>query len=72
MTAKEEIKKSNGGLLTVEGVDNGEAVAVYTTDGVKRGSSISRNRVSQISTNLMSGNIAILKIKDKSIKVIIK
>ncbi|MBQ2950142.1 MAG: hypothetical protein IJE12_03720 [Prevotella sp.] len=72
MTAKAVLIKSNGGLLTVEGVDNGEAVAVYTTDGVKRGSSISRNGVAQINTNLMSGNIAILKIKDKSIKVIIK
>ena len=72
MTAKAVLIKSNGDLLTVEGVDNGEAVAVYTTDGVKRGSSISRNGVAQINTNLMSGNIAILKIKDKSIKVIIK
>ena len=70
--AKAVLIKSNGGLLTVEGVDTGDTVNVYTIDGVKRGSAISQNGAAHIDTNLQQGNVAIVKIKNKSVKVIIR
>ena len=72
VTAKAVLIKSNGGLLTVEGVDDGESVAVYTTDGVKRGSAICQNGVASIDTNIQSGNVAIVRIGQKSVKVVVK
>ena len=72
VTAKAVLIKSNGGLLTVEGVDDGESVAVYTTDGVKKGSAICQNGVASIDTNIQSGNVAIVRIGQKSVKVVVK
>ena len=64
--------QSNGGQLTIEGVNNGEVIEVYSMDGTKRGFAISKNGVAQINTDLKSGNIGIVKINNKSVKVIIK
>ena len=72
VTAKAVLIKSNGGKLTVEGVDDGETIDVYTINGVKKGSIVSQNGVASIDTNLQSGNVAIVKIKNKSVKVAIK
>lgn len=70
--AKAVLIKSNGGMLTVEGVDDGETIDVYTINGVKKGSIVSQNGVASIDTNIQSGNVAIVKIKNKSVKVAIK
>ena len=72
VTAKAVLIKSNGGMLTVEGVDDGETIDVYTINGVKKGSIVSQNGVASIDTNIQSGNVAIVKIKNKSVKVAIK
>ena len=72
VTAKAVLIKSNGGMLTVEGVDDGETIDVYTINGVKRGSVISQDGVARIDTNIQSGDVAIVKIKNKSVKVAIK
>lgn len=72
VTAKAVLIKNNGGLLTVEGVDDGETIDVYTIDGARKGSSICQNGVASIDTNIQSGNFAIVKIGQKSIKVLIK
>ena len=72
VTAKAVLIKNNGGLLTVEGVDDGETIDVYTIDGARKGSSICQNGVARIDTNIQSGNFAIVKIGQKSIKVLIK
>jgi hypothetical protein len=64
--------KSNGGQLTVEGVNNGESIEVYSMDGTKIGSAISRNGVTQIKTDFKFGNIGIVKINNKCVKVIIR
>lgn len=64
--------KNEGDQLTVEGVDDAETIEVYSMDGTKRGSAISKNGVAQINTNLKHGNVGIVKINNKSVKVIIK
>jgi hypothetical protein len=70
--AKALLIKNNGGQLTVEGAADGEAISVYTVNGVKNGSAISQNGAASIDTNLQTGSIAIVKIGDKSVKVVIK
>ena len=72
VTAKAVLIKSNGGMLTVEGVDDGETIDVYTINGVNRGSVVSQNGMASIDSNIQSGNVAIVKIGKKSIKVIVK
>ena len=70
--AKALLIKNNGGQLTVEGAVDGEAISVYTVNGMQSGSAISQNGAARIDTNLQAGSIAIVKIGDKSIKVVIK
>ena len=64
--------KSYGGLLTVEGIDDGQMVDIYSLNGEKRGSAVGKNGVAQINTNLKAGNIAVIKIGNKSVKITIK
>ena len=64
--------KNNGGQLTVEGAADGEAISVYTVNGMQSGSAISQDGAASIDTNLQAGSIAIVKIGDKSVKVVIK
>ena len=70
--AKALLIKNNGGQLTVEGAADGEAISVYTVNGVQSGSAISQNGAASIYTNLQAGSIVIVKIGDKSVKVVIK
>lgn len=70
--AKALLIKNNGGQLTIEGAADDEAISVYTVNGVQSGSAISQNGAASINTNLQAGSIAIVKIGDKSFKVVIK
>ena len=62
----------DNGHITVEGVEDGTMVSVYDIKGVQIGSSLVEGGKVSIPTNLQTGNIAIVKIKDKSIKITIK
>lgn len=64
--------KSDSGLLTVEGANDGTQVNVYTMDGVQAGAAISRDGQAHVATSLSAGSIAIVKIGDKSVKVVIR
>ena len=64
--------QSEGGILKVEGVDEGTPVSVYTLDGKQVGSAVSRNGAALVGTNIQPGNATIVKIGDKSIKVVMK
>ena len=70
--AKALLIKNNGGQFTIEGTADGEVINVYTVNGVQSGSAISQNGAACIDTNLQAGSIAIVKIGDKSVKVVIK
>ena len=54
--------QSEGGILKVEGIDDGTQVAVYTPDGKQAGSAVCRNGAALVGTSLQSGNTAIVKI----------
>lgn len=66
-----KVQQENG-YITFEGVEEGTVVSVYDIKGVQIGSAIVEGGKVFIPTNLQTGSIAIVKIKDKSIKVTIK
>ncbi len=64
--------QSENGHLTVSGVDDGTRISVFGINGVQVGSATSHNGRADISTNLLSGSIAIIKVGDRRLKVTIK
>ena len=63
--------KSEDGWLTIEGADDGTQVTVYTIDGMQAGSAVSHNGTAIVGTNLRTGSVAIVKIGNKSVKVVL-
>ena len=64
--------RNNGGMLTVQGAQDGTPVSVYTIAGTEAGSAVSQNSCATISTSMQQGDIAIIKIGERSIKVVLK
>ncbi len=64
--------QSEGGQLTIQGADDGTPISVFTTAGMQAGSTISRAGLATLSTNLQPGSIAIIKIGNRSVKVVMK
>jgi hypothetical protein len=64
--------QNNGSTLTVSGADDGTPIAVYSINGTQAGSAISQNGAATIPTSLQPGSVAIVKIGEKAIKVVIK
>ena len=71
IAARPVLIKTDNGFITVEGVDERTNVSVYTTDGKQVGSAISQNSTATIATSIQPGSIAIVKVGEKSVKVII-
>ena len=63
--------QSEGGSIKVQGVDEGTQVNVYGINGTQAGSAISQSGAATINTNLQPGSVAIVKIGQKSVKVVI-
>ncbi len=72
IAARPVLVKADNGFITVEGVDDKTNVSIYSTDGKQLGSAISKNNVATIATSIQSGSIAIVKVGEKAIKVIMK
>ena len=64
--------QSEGGSIKVQGVDEGTQVNVYGINGTQAGSAISQSGAAIVNTNLQPGSIAIVKIGQKSVKVVMK
>ena len=60
---------SNGGVLSISCQLDGEEIAVYTTDGVLIAATTIENGTATVATGFSKGDIAIVKIGEKSIKV---
>ena len=63
---------THGGMLCVEGADDGEQVSVYNAGGTLQGQAACEGGCATVSTNLQPGSIAIVKIGDKAVKVMVK
>ena len=72
IAARPVLVKTDNGFITVEGVDDRTNVSVYTTDGKQVGSAISQNNIATIATSIQPGSIAIVKVGDKALKVVMK
>ena len=70
--AKAVLIQSNGGTITIYGLDDGTKVSVYSINGNQAGSTISQGDRAIVSTTLQLGNISIIKIGEKSVKMIVK
>lgn len=64
--------QAEDGRIIVNGTDDGTNVSVYSTNGLLNGSTISRNGSATVTTNLQVDSVAIVKIGDKSVKVVVK
>ena len=64
--------QSEGGNIKVQGIDEGTQVNVYSVNGTQAGSAISQSGAATINTNLQLGSVAIVKIGQKSVKVVMK
>lgn len=64
--------QTNGSTLTVSGADDGTPITVYSINGTEAGSAISQNGEVTIPTTLQSGSAAIVKVGNKSVKVVVK
>ena len=58
------------GNITVRGEQNGLPLTVYTADGKMLGAATMKDGQASISTNLQHGEIAIVKVGSKSVKII--
>ena len=64
--------KADNGIISIEGAEDGMNVSVYTIDGVQEGSAIIRNGAAMVNTNIPNDSVAIVKIGNKSVKVVMK
>ena len=64
--------QTQGGTISVRGIDDGMEVSAYGIDGKKEGFAISEAGQAVVNTNLTSGSTAVIKIGEKAVKVQIK
>lgn len=69
---KTKLIQSENGILTVQNINDGTLVNVYNANGSQVGSAISQSGQATIDTNLQPGSVAIVKIGEESVKVMIK
>ena len=67
-----KLTQSDGGMLIVQGIKNDILVNVYNANGSLVGSAISQNGQATINTNLQPGSVAIVRLGEETVKVIIK
>ena len=63
--------KSREGVVTIEGLADGTQVSLYGTDSSLLGTSTSNGKKATISTSLKNGTIVIVKMGDKTVKIIL-
>lgn len=72
MAAKAVMVKAEGGQLIIEGANDNTNISVYTIDGVQVGTSTSINGVASINTSIPKNSVAIVKIGNKSVKIMMR
>ena len=72
IAARPILVRTDNGFVTVEGIDDRTDVSVFAADGKLAGTAVSHNNIATIATSIQSGSIAIVKVGEKSIKVVMK
>ena len=70
IAARPVLVKADNGIITIEGIEDGTNVSIYTTDGKQAGSAIIHDGIATIATSIQSGSIAIVKVGEKGVKVV--
>ena len=64
--------QANNGTLSISGAEDGTNIDIYTSSGMMIGSAKSSGDSTSIATGLRNGEIVIVKIGDKAVKVVMK
>jgi len=70
--ASKVVATCHNGQLTIEGAEEGAAISIYDTSGRMVGSARASAETTNVSTTLHSGDIGIVKIGEKAVKVQIR
>jgi hypothetical protein len=70
--AKPVLIQSNGNTVSISGVDEGTPISIYDVSGKMVGSAKAASENTFISTSLNPGDVGLVKIGDKTIKIIMK
>lgn len=72
VAARAVLIQSRGGKLVVSGTEEGEQISVYDTAGRKVGAAKADDETTVIPTTLQNGSVAIVKIGQRTVKVMVK
>ena len=64
--------QTQGNTITVEGAEAGTEIILYGMNGVQLDSVIATTGIASLSTSRLSGSVAIVKIGNKTVKVLMK
>jgi hypothetical protein len=64
--------QTQGNTIAVEGAEAGTEIILYGTNGIQLDSVIATTGVASLSTSRLSGSVAIVKIGNKTVKVLVK
>ena len=64
--------QSNEGMLTIQGAEEGSTISVYNTSGQQVGLAKASADITHISTSLINGEVCIVKIGDRTVKVMMR
>ena len=64
--------QSENGRINITGADDGTQVYVYNVTGQQVGSAVIQHNEANIFTNLHAGNVAVIRIGNRAVKVIMK
>lgn len=64
--------QTQGGTITVQGAAEGTNVSVYSVNGLLQGSVIADKGIATLNTSLQPGSVAVVKIGEKAVKVMMK
>ena len=64
--------QSQGGTISIQGATEGTPIAVYDIEGKQYGNTIAEKDRATITTSLRPGSIAVVKIGEKAVKVLLK
>ena len=64
--------QADDGFISVSGVADGQHIAIYQTDGKQVATAKAYNGCANVATNISKGNTVIVKIGDKTVKLVMK
>ena len=64
--------QTQGGIISIQGTAEGTPIAIYGVDGKEYGSANAEKDRTTIATSLQPGSVAVVKIGEKAVKVLVK